>query len=373
MPTLLGLQPPTLLQSVLDGVGAALVVIDRERRFVFANQSARTMLGIPQNLNGLSLIEWRRNYKFQDIQGREIPVENAPITRLLAGETVEPQDLRVTLPDGRVKWLHAAGLEFSVLGLDGVFAIITDETEQVELRHAVEQIQHIEAVSLLAGTIAHNFNNMLSVASGNIALALSDPGISAETLARLQQAKQALHKSSALANKLTQFSRPREIQLSPVDVNAAVNASVELVRPLLGSRVRLKLDLVQEGLPIIQGDLAELEQALVNLMMNSLDAMPQGGELTVSTGLVPAATSKGKEARGFVSIAIADTGIGIPEHLQGRVFEPFFTTKSEGRGSGLGLSSTYYIIRQHTGHIKVESAPGAGTTFTVFLPVKDAA
>jgi signal transduction histidine kinase len=372
MPTLLGLQPPTLLQSVLDGVGAALVVVDRERKFVFANQSARTMLGIPQNLNGLSLIEWRRDYRFQDFQGREIPIENAPITRLLAGEVVEPQDIRMTLPDGRVKWLHAAGLGFSVLGLDGVFAIITDETEQVELRRAAEQFQHIEAMGLLAASLAHNFNNMLSVASGNIALALSDPGISEDTVSRLQQARQALQRGATLASKLTHFSCPREIHLCRVSVNAAVSASAELVRPLLSSRVHLKLDL-REGLPIIYGDLAELEQALVNLLMNSLDAMPQGGELTVSTRHVPPATSKDQETRELVSIAVADTGIGIPEHLQGRIFEPFFTTKPEGRGSGLGLSSTYYIIRQHKGHIKVESAPGVGTTFTVFLPVKDAA
>src|SRR5262249_3545643 len=362
---------PSLLQSVLDGVGVALVVIDRERRFVFANQSAHTMLAIPQDMHGLSVADWRRNYKVQDTQGREIPIEHAPITRALAGEPVEPQDVRLTLPDGRVKWIHAASLPFSVLGLDGVFVILTDETEQVELRRTVEQIQHIEAIGLLAGTLAHNFKNMLSVASGNIALALSDPGISEETLARLQQAKQALHKSAVLADKLTQFSRPGEIQQSVVEVNVAVNASVELVRPMLGSRVRLKVNFL-EGLPSIHGDLAELEQAFVNLMMNSLDAMPHGGELTVSTGLVPPAAGKGKEAREFVSITVADTGIGIPEHLHGRIFEPFFTTKPEGRGSGLGLPSTYYIIRQHKGHIKVESAPGVGSTFTVFLPVKDA-
>src|SRR5262249_26795354 len=228
----------------------------------------------------------------------------------------------------------------------------------------------IEAVGRLVGGLAHNFSNMLAIVSESVAVALSDPSDSAETRASLQQAKEALHRAAALARKLVQFSRPREVQMRTVGVNEVVNASLELARPLLGSRVQLNVDL-QESLPAIQADPSELEQALVNFIMNAWDAMPHGGELTVSTELVPCAPGKDENSKPFVAITIADTGVGIPEEFHSQIFEPFFTTKPEGKGSGSGLSSGHRIVHRHGGHITVESAPGAGATFRIFLPVKD--
>jgi two-component system, cell cycle sensor histidine kinase and response regulator CckA len=370
MPSLLGLQPPALLQAVLDSVGAALAVVDKDGRFVFTNKAMLSMFEAQGDLSGVSLLEWRRNYRFQDSQGRDIPPEDAPIMRALAGQPVEPQYFRVTLPDGRRKWFHAAGHQFSVLGLAGVFVVATDETEDVELRRNQEQYQRLAAVGLLAGGLTHDFNNMLSIVSGNLTLALSDPDVPEITRNRLQQVEIAVEKGSALSRRLLQYSRARNLQIQHVHINEVVKTALELVQPLLGNRIRLKTEL-QQGLPALEADPGELEQVLVNLVMNAMDAMPEGGELELRTELACPATipgDKDETPRQYVLISVADTGVGIPEDFQTRIFEPSFTTKP-GNGAGLGLSSAYGIVCQHGGRITVQSSPGAGAKFNIYLPV----
>ncbi len=368
MPSSLALQPEAMLKSALDSVGVALTVIDSEHRFVYTNQAAVKMFGVTENL---TFAEWRPNYKFQDSQGREIPVGQAPVLRALAGEEVRPHDVRVTLPDGRVKWLHVAAHRFAVLGLTGVLVIVTDETEEVELRKALEQAQRIEAFGILAGGLVHDFNNILSVLEGNIALALGDEGIQEVTRGRLQEMRVALDKSAALINRLMKYSRKQDTPIRPVQVNDVVNAALELVRPLIKSEVHVKTE-VSDSLPAVQADSSRLEQVLVNLFLNALDAMPDGGELVVCTELVSGdAVSDGNNEgkKQFVLITVADTGIGIPENLLPGIFEPFVTTKPIGTGAGLGLASAQLIVHEHDGDIKVESAPGAGTKFSIYLPV----
>jgi two-component system cell cycle sensor histidine kinase/response regulator CckA len=370
MPSLLGLKPETLLQNVLDSVGVALAVIDKDGKFAFTNQATLEMFGQSGDLIGVSLAEWRRNYKFQDRLGRDISPADAPILRALAGEPIQPQYVQITLPDGRSKWLHAAGHEFSVLGLAGVLVIITDETEEVELLRAAEQYHRVEAVGLLAGRLAHDFNNMLSVASENLALALSDDGVPERTRTRLQQTALALEKGATLSRRLMQYSRARKLQIQRVNVNQVIRTALELVQPLLGNAIRLKTDL-QPDLPALEADPGELEQVLVNLFMNALDAMPHGGELELRTELACPATTPGdnSETPGqYVLISVADTGTGIPKDLHARIFEPSFTTKT-GKGAGLGLSSAHGIVQQHGGHITVQSTPGAGAKFNIYLPV----
>src|SRR5215472_17168641 len=361
MASLLGLQPPSLLQTVLDNVGVALAVIDREGRFVFTNQAALKMLGVTGDLNGVSWLEWRRRYLFRDQQGRPFPAEHAPIVRLLAGEEVEPQEVGVTLPDGSFKWLHAAAHPFSILGMSGVFMIIADETEQVELRRAMERTQRMEDLGLLAGGLAHDFNNMLSVLAENVALARSDHEISESMRVRLQGMATAIEKGSVLATKFVQYSRAAHgIQICPVQIDDIVNVALELTRPLLRDRIRVKSEL-GPGLPAVEADPGRMEQVLVNLILNAIDAMPNGGELIVHTELVTAdlvSDDVNSEAKKFIAVSIADTGVGIPQNLHTTIFDPFFTTKPAGKETGLGLASAIGIVRQHNGHIKVESTPG---------------
>jgi two-component system, cell cycle sensor histidine kinase and response regulator CckA len=369
MPTVLGLQPPTLLQAVLDDVGVALAVIDREGKIIFHNQAARDMFGAAQNLSGA---EWRhRNYKVHDIQGREIPQEQGPLVRALAGEEVKQAPVRVTLPDGRTKWLHVAANPFSVLGLAGVFVIVTDETEQIELRKAIERLQRSAALDVLAGGLAHDFNNILTVLTNNIALALSDEGVQEITNERLQEMAVAVKRGAAMVRRLMEYSRQQDDEMRPVQVNRVVDSVLSLVRPVIRGRVRVRTQMSHQ-LPDVQGDSSRLEQVLVNLILNALDAMPEGGELALGTDLISSDLVSDNKADGqFVVITVSDTGIGIPEHVQRNIFTPFFTTKAHGKGTGLGLSSAQTIVRQHGGRIELQSAPGAGTTFRIFLPAQN--
>lgn len=370
MSSLLTLDPQQVLKSVLDNVGVALTVIDHQGRIVYTNQAACNMFGAAAAAD-LPFGEWRRDYKFQDSQGREIPTEQAPLVRALAGEEVKPHYVRVTLPDGRVKWLHGASHKFAVLGLTGVLIVATDETEQAELRKALEQAQRIEAVGILAGGLAHDLNNLLSILSGNVALALGDEGVHEITLGRLQEMQMALRKGSALVSRLMKYSHKQDTQIRPIQINEVVNEALELVRPLLKSEVGVRTQL-SDRLPEVQADSSQLEQVFVNLILNALDAMPDGGELSFCTELVSGDAipgGKDEKKKQFVLVTVADTGIGIPENLLPNIFEPFSTTKPIGAGTGLGLSSAQLIVHRHNGHIKVQSVSGAGTKFGIYLPV----
>ncbi|HKF19946.1 MAG TPA: ATP-binding protein [Candidatus Angelobacter sp.] len=377
MPSTSGLQPDTVLHAVLDGVGVALLVIDSEGKFVFANKAAHHMFGSVESVNRLSFEKVRRKYVFRDSQRRLIPPKQAPIMRALAGEKVPPQHVEVTLPDGRTKWLYVAGHQFSAFGLRGVFVIVTDETEQVELRLALERAQHAETLGLIAGGLVHDLNNVLSVISENIALLHADKEVRKTANARLQQMTVAVKSGAALAQRLARYSRAPKPRTRSVQVNDLVNVALELVNPLLKNHVSVKTKL--GFVPAVEVDPSRIEHVLVNLIFNALDAMPEGGELTLRTALVEHLAvaeielheSEGRRTTSFVCVTVADTGIGIPKNLQKVIFDPFFTTKPKGKGSGLGLPTAYAIVRQHNGFINVQSTPGAGTKFSIYLPVKE--
>ena len=373
MPTLLGIHPPGLIEAILDDVGIALFVVNKDHRIVMANKAALRLVGLEElPEEGLNFAKERRRYRIEDDQGQELPIENSPLARLLGGEPVEAQDLHVQMPDGAHRWLHVAGHSFSVMGLNGALVVIADETKQVEMRLATEQFKRLESAGVLAGGLAHDFNNMLAVASENAALVLEDPQLPQSTRERLVQMSAALGRGKDLVSRLVQFSRVQDYERRPVQINQVVEATLQLVRPMLGSNIRLYSDF-HPGLPMVEAAPAAIEQVLVNLILNALDAMPEGGQLTVETGLAgPEAVShhQGERPERFVSISVADNGIGIPDSLQAMIFEPFFTTKPPGKGAGLGLATAYGIIRQHHGSIKVQSQPGSGTRFTIFLPVE---
>jgi signal transduction histidine kinase len=370
--TLAKTDPGTLLLTILDNVGLALTVVDEQGMIAFANKKALTMWGEHSVIPGISYARWRNAYRVQDRHGRDIPTEDAPIFRALTGENVGPLDFRVTLPDGSVEWMHVISEKFSIFGITGILIIMADETEQVLLRRAVQQFEQTESLGQLTRGMIHDLNNMFSVISENLYVACTDEAIPPSTRDRMQQIEVALKKGMVLVKKLGQFSRAQELQILPFEINQAINTVLELARPLLGSRIRVHLAL-NPDLPMVPGDSGEIEQALVNLILNAVDAMPNGGELSLSSELVKRATpgKSGESPASFVLITVADTGFGIPENIQPRIFEPFFTTKAEKRGTGLGLASVYGIVQHHKGEIKVHSVPGEGTKFTIYLPVSE--
>jgi two-component system, cell cycle sensor histidine kinase and response regulator CckA len=364
-----GVQPAGLLDRVLEQVGVAAAVIDNQHRLVFANKTAIDIFGGAADDSPLTFDKWRRQYRVEDSRGNELPLEKSAVIRALRGEHIESEEVRATFPDGSTKWLLTWAYPFSVMGLAGVLAFVIDETRDVELRRAASQLERMETLAVLAAGLAHDFNNVLDTISLGLASLLSEANIRKDLQPRLDQLLEATSRASRLVKKLMQFSRIQDLDCRPVSINDVVADVLRLVRPLLRQNILLKIDLDDE-LPYILADPSQIEQVLVNLIVNAIDAMPNGGQLQLSTALEAGPdTADESTEHEFVQISVADTGIGIAPELQPHIFEPFFTTKPPGKGTGLGLSSVYGIVKQHKASISVCSEPGAGAAFIVSFPV----
>jgi two-component system cell cycle sensor histidine kinase/response regulator CckA len=255
-------------------------------------------------------------------------------------------------------------------------SLAMDVTERLNLEAQLRQSQKMDSIGQLAGGIAHDFNNLLTVINGHASLLLASERPTPGGADSLKEIVEAGKRASALTRQLTTFSRKQEFHPQAVDLNEVVNHITKMLRRILGEDVALHVDF-SPGLPSIKADLGMFEQVLLNLAVNSRDAMPRGGQLRIKTSTVAldsaAAQLNPEAAPGrFVCLTFSDSGCGIaPENL-GRIFEPFFTTKELDRGTGLGLATVYGIVKQHQGWISVQSRLGAGTTFQIFLPASAA-
>ena len=365
-----GLQPAGLLQTIFEDIGVALAIIDKDDRVVFANRTALEFFGAPEGGGVITFQEWRKNFRFEDAVGKQIPIEESAVRRAMRGEHLQSEEVRVKMPDGSLKWVLTWAYQFCSMGMRGVIALIVDQTGEMQLRKAAAQLQRMETLGILAAGLTHDFNNILNTISTNITLVSGTEQMPQSVRLRLEQISEAVERAAGLVRRLMQFSRTHELHKQQLQVNDIVRDVVRLVNPLLRKDISLNLDLGRDLAPI-DADPPQLEQVLVNLIVNALDAMPHGGELRISTSAVHQPHGGSEEDwQEFVSIAVADSGVGIPEDLQYAIFEPFFTTKPEGKGTGLGLSSSYGIVRQHNGSIEVESKPGQGSTFKVFFPAE---
>jgi PAS domain S-box-containing protein len=253
-----------------------------------------------------------------------------------------------------------------------VASMVQDITERKSLEEQLRQSQKMEAVGVLAGGIAHDFNNLLTIISGNIAMAQMrlGPGHPAER--GLRDAERAADRAAELVRQLLGFSRKSHSQPRPTCLNSCVEEALTLLRSTLDRRITLSVEAGPNLWPV-EADPGQIHQVLVNLCVNSRDAMPDGGSLTIRTVnrfLDEAYCRLHPDARPgeFVELSVSDTGHGMDEATLARIFEPFFTTKELGKGTGLGLAMVYGSIRQHGGWITVESEPGRGTTFRILLP-----
>jgi len=234
----------------------------------------------------------------------------------------------------------------------------------------VRQAQKMEAVGLSTGAIAHDFNNMLVVIAGYTALLATDPSQTVREFAR--EMRMATDRATELTGQLLSFARSSQIDEPACDVNEVIGHFRPILDRMVGRDVHVSyaLDAAPASIPV--GSSA-LDQVLINLVVNARDAMPAGGELTVTTTNEwrPRVTDRTASMPlvEYVVIRITDTGIGMNDDVKGRIFEPFFTTKAPGRGTGIGLQTVHDIVTQAGGRIDVISAPGAGTTFRVLLPV----
>jgi two-component system cell cycle sensor histidine kinase/response regulator CckA len=296
--------------------------------------------------------------------------EQAPVQRL-------EHAYRVLRPDG-MRWIEER--TFPIEALDGqawrVAGLASDVTRRRDLEAALRQSQKMEAIGQLAGGVAHDFNNMLTVImSSTEQLRGLVPDASGRELCDLTLT--AAERAAELTRRLLAFSRRAKLRSEPIDMVVLIRDAAMLVQRSIDRRVRVTTHVCAEPVVVV-GDASELENALLNLAINARDAMPEGGELTITLGTQRldaascAALPFDLAPGAFATIRVQDTGMGIaPENLA-RVFEPFFTTKSVGHGTGLGLAAVYGAAVEHAGAITVQSELSRGTSFQLYLPLSDA-
>jgi two-component system cell cycle sensor histidine kinase/response regulator CckA len=251
-----------------------------------------------------------------------------------------------------------------------LLAIVRDISERKKLEEQLLQAQKMEAIGILAGGVAHDFNNILSTIVGYGSLLQVKLKEDGPLKGYVERILGATERAVNLINSLMTFGRKQKIELVPIDLNDAVYDFYEILARLIGEDIDFHLDLATQAL-VVEADVRQIEQVLMNLANNSRDAMPRGGRLTIATAAVSLDPARGEIPRGsYAVVTVKDTGIGMEKNVQARIFEPFFTTKETGKGTGLGLAIAYGIVKKHNGFISVASAPGKGTTFTIQLPLK---
>ena len=344
------------------------VYILQNERLVYLNPKAADLLGYTQQ----EMLDAPNAFAFVHEQDRAFVMEH--LSRLgPAGASSVQLTVRGTRKDGEIIQVEAYCSVTEFGGQPAILATVNDISDRVKLEDQLRQAQKMEAIGRLAGGIAHDFNNLLTAIRGNAELmsnrVKADPAMAAE----VDEILHAADRAASLTRQLLAFSRKQILQPVALDINEIVGAVARMARRLIGTEVQLRLDLA-ESLQQVLADPAQIEQLLLNLIVNARDAMPSGGMITVQTANArlhsqsPEMLQAGIAPGPFVLLAVADDGIGMDAATQARIFEPFFTTKETGRGTGLGLSTVYGIVRQTGGAITVTSERGKGASFRVYLP-----
>jgi PAS domain S-box-containing protein len=299
------------------------------------------------------------------------------VERALKESEALDYEFRILLPDGRVRWIADQG----TVGRDGqgrplyLTGVCMDVTERRSSEERLRQSHRMESVGRLAGGVAHETNNQMSVVLGAAAFVLARSDVPEAARADVEHIRKAAERTSSVTAQLLAFSRRQILRPVALELNALVKSWETVLRRVMGEDCTVVLR-PGEGVAPIRADPGQLEQVLLNLALNARDAMPRGGTLTVETY---AGELTGDYARShpgvairpgpYVVLAVSDTGHGMDRDTLGHVFEPFFTTKGVGHGTGLGLSTVYGIVKQSDGYVWAYSEPGRGSTFKVYLPV----
>jgi len=294
-------------------------------------------------------------------------------------------DKRYLRRDGTVVWGHATvrllrDASGQPLYFVGMVEDITEHRkaaeEQERLQAQLLHAQKMESIGRLAGGVAHDFNNLLTVINGYSTLALNKLRLEDPLREIIQEVHRAGETAAALVRQLLAFSRRQLLRQEPVDLNGMLRDLEKTLLPLLGEDIEIATSLRPGLLPVL-GDRHQIEQVILNLAVNARDAMPQGGSLTIETDAVtcaafcPQCLAPMRPGR-YVRVTVRDTGVGMDAETQQHLFEPFFSTKEAGQGTGLGLATVHGIILQSGGHIDVESRPGRGSSFQIYLPAAEA-
>jgi PAS domain S-box-containing protein len=358
-------------RTLVESAPEAIIVFDPDTRQVTdANENALRMFEASRDELVAADIDRLSPALQSDGRDSEIAVREL-IRRTLAGETPAVEWMAQSLR-GKPIAVELRLVRLPAAGRNLVRGSLTDISDRKRLEEQLGQAQRMESIGQLACGIAHDFNNILTVIQGNASLLLADESFPQAYNESVQQIAQSSTFAAGLTRQLLVFSRKQMIQRTGLDANAVIQQTSRLLRRVIGEDIALEVQ-PSAHLPPIFADNGMIEQVLLNLVVNSRDAMPRGGRLTITTGLVErdeAYRRRVPQALGgrYVCIAVADTGSGIPAEIIPRIFDPFFTTKEVGKGTGLGLATVYGIVQQHQGWIELDSSVGVGTVFRVHFP-----
>jgi len=355
-------------RSIFDNATDGIIVLDKTEKIVNVNRKTCELHGFERDaLIGIyiDLLESKGEKEKQEER----------LSRILNGETLiyETEHYK---KDGEKILLEVSSKSLEIEGETYIQSFCRDITEKKKIQEQLMHSQKMESVGALAGGIAHNFNNILTAILGYSELLLEFSELDDTSKQRVRNIESAARKAGVMVSKLLSFSRRDSHEVLPLNLNDVVNDSVKLFEGVLDKRIGLKINLC-ENMHIIEGDPNQLEQVLMNLMVNARDAMPDGGLITIKTGVIEIGrngfinTSAYIKAGKYILMSVSDTGCGIPAEIRDRIFDPFFTTKEKGKGTGLGLASVYGIVKDHKGYISVQSEVEKGTTFDIYLPVSE--
>jgi len=363
-----------LLHQIIDANPNLIFVKDWDGRFVLANQALAEIYGTTVkgvlgktdadfNPNAEEVAHFLRDDRDVMSSGNPKFVSEEPVTNPETKQTRWFQTIKMPL--------RLPG-EYSVT----LLGVATEITERKELEQQLLQSQKMEAVGQLAGGVAHDFNNILTAIVGYADLLAAELRGDSRQLEDVEEIRKAARRAAALTRQLLSFSRKEVLDPKIIDVNDVVMNLDKMLRSLISENIELKT-MLADDIEAARVDPNQLEQVIMNLAINARDAMPEGGTLTVETANATldddyASRHVSVIPGDYVMIAVTDTGCGMSEEIKARIFEPFFTTKPAGRGTGLGLSTVYGIVKQSGGNIWLYSEPGKGTTFKIYLPAIEA-
>jgi PAS domain S-box-containing protein len=356
-------------QALIKSSPLAIFAIDLEGKVIFWSPAAERIFGWTEAEaigKTLPVIPEHRMHEFE-----------AALVRLRAGESMQGDERTHQRKDGsRIEVaIWTAPLRDASGAISGYVTIDADITERKLLEEQFRQSQKLEAVGRLAGGVAHDFNNLLTVIMGYVEMLIADAHDSPALIEYAQEIQFAADRASSLTGQLLAFSRRQISQPKVLDLNESVAQSMKMLQRVIGEDI-VVVTHPEPDLGRVKADPIHIDQALMNLVVNARDAMPNGGTLTIETANVFLDDSytglhTGVKAGHYCMLAVSDTGTGMTPEVKSRIFEPFFTTKDSGKGTGLGLSIVYGVVKQSGGDIMVYSEDGKGSTFKLYFPMAE--
>lgn len=354
-------------RSLIENASDMILVLNNARVIRYASPSVERILGYnPAEMvgrDGFSLVHPEDQTKAREAFQRALGLPAAPV----------PTALRLQHKNGAWRLIETVGRSVPSEAPEGyVIVNARDITESAKLEEQLRQSQKMDAIGKLSGGVAHDFNNILTVIQGHVTLVLAQGGLTPETRESLHEISQGAERAANLTRQLLTFSRRQLLQTATLDLNEIVANLTRMLKRIMGEDITMQLHYSPQP-AVVKADATMIEQILLNLVINSRDAMPGGGRVVIETAHVHVderALTQMPQGRigDFVTLTVSDTGSGIPPEILPHIFEPFFTTKDVGKGTGLGLATVYGIVQQHDGWINVYSEPGKGATFRIYFP-----